>query len=437
MKVSVKSHITIAFCFTILVLFPRFNFVDSEQPKRRDKVAGALGPGPSIEFREPEDEDPQGTRRDSLEHFRAKQYKFRKERVRSDQTSLTDEKVALLEKELVKNLSREVIDLVIMEFELIYFNSAVIFLTSFWQDLRSNFDRREFAVGLVNFWNGEESEEICDQLVSFHYKKNKDSLMLQLYPGYVTHEKSVKELTLDFSIHVDKISCLDVKKSLAVIILIFQKSLNYVYSAYLLFLLSCAFNELYGTEFKESIHKILHNENRVGDRLVSIANDNVAILLKKMRKVSGIHAASPKIRVEPILYPISMKNIDIQAFGLRLCLSLLELSIQRDMEVEPNSMILLFGSRMSTPEEVILATDIFKVLSSKSRTMSEIAALFIYNQDSFTTLISRISLFHNIDISQLKSNIQECVAKIDLYEELNGIRFRTDYQLQAFGRKKT
>ncbi|KAH8582212.1 membrane-associated protein [Cryptosporidium sp. chipmunk genotype I] len=435
MKISIEICIILISSFTILTLFLQFNAVNSESLKQTvdDELVAEKTSHLGAEFRETEDEFSEKVRKDSLELLQVKSFRNRRESSKSSETSMSskEEEIVNIEKEIEQNLLREIINVVTMEFESLVFRSAYLFLTDYWVDIRSNFDNKEMVKGLVEFWQGEESEDLYPSLVSFFYKENMKRLKLSLYPSFDKKAKPKKKLLREFLDNADKLTCQDSKKSLAILILIFQSQTNYIYSSYLLYLLSCSHKDFYGMEFHESLTLILHKDFAEA-KITSIADDNVASLIKLCKKKLGITHSGLSIKHKvKIRSPLNMGQIDFEFFGLNLCQSLLEISILRNLEFDFNYLILLFGSRFSKPEEVLMATDIFKFTASSVEMTTEIIALLLFNEATFASLKLKILLLHNVDISNLKDRFKECIQKIDLYQELNGIRFPTDFQKKS------
>ncbi|OII75606.1 uncharacterized protein cubi_02127 [Cryptosporidium ubiquitum] len=433
MKIYIEFCTILILNVTNLILFLQFNIVNSEssEPNVEKKLVGQKSSNQNIESEEPKDVVSEKIDKSSSELFSV-EYSGIKEKLPKPpkrNISSKEEEFVILEKQLETNLSKEIVNVIIMEFEFLVFNSYYLFLTKFWQDLRSNFDNSKLVIGLVNYWQGKESKDLHLSLISFFYKTNINRLKLLLYSSYNKKEKTRKELIKNFLASTHMLSCLDPKKSLAITILIFQNKLIYIYSSYLLYLLSCSYQDLSGMEFNESLKLIIYNEDSVGDKIVSIAGDNIGIFLKCLRKELGVSSRRLPYNYEiKIQYPLNMEKIDFETFGLNLCLSFLELSILRNVEFELNYLILFFGSRFSKPEEVIMARDIFKLITSSEITVSEITALLLYNESTFISLKSKIFSLHNVNISSLKNRFSECIEKINLYQELNGIRFLTDFQ---------
>lgn len=426
MEISVKLCIIFILNFINLILFFQFNIANSESSEFS-----------LIEFKEPEAEVSENLEKDVLEQFKVKGFRTKKKTSRSykKSKSYTEEELIILEKELEVNLSKEIVNIVIMEFESSVFRSNYLFLTNYWQDLRSTFDNPKLVEGLVNSWQDVESKDLYLSLVSFFYKKNINRLKLLLYSSYDKKEKSKKELIGDFLANTDKLSCQNSRKSLAIIILIFQNKLNYIYSSYLLYIISCSYRDLSGMDFYERLDLIINNENSLGDKIVSIADVNISFLLKSLRKKLRISHNKLSYNSEiKIKHPLNMEKVEFETFGLNLCLSLLELSILINLEFELNYLVLLFGSRFTKPEEVLLARDIFKFITNSEKTISEITALLLFNEMTFNSLKLKIFSLHNVDISNLKNRFGECIDKITHYPEINGIKFSTDFQEKSFKR---
>ncbi|KAL3128352.1 putative secreted protein [Cryptosporidium hominis] len=432
MKISIKICIALISCFTILILFLQFNTVYSESVEPIDEELDTRkSPNLGIESSEIENKILVTTRRSSFDLMVAKSFRERRESSKSSETSLSskEEEITKIEKEIETNLFREIITVVIMEFETFVFKSGYLFLTNFWLDMRSNFDNIDIVKGLVDFWGGEESEDLYPSLVSFFYKENMKRLKMYLYPSFDKKPKPKKKLLKDFLYNAYRLSCQDSKKSLAILILMFQREVNLVYTSYLLFLISCSHKDFYQMEFVEIFQLILHNTDFAENKILSIADKNVDTFITFFKKKLKIENSNlPSNNEIKTLNPLNMHRIDFEIFGLSFCESLLEISILKNVIFLYNYLIFLFGSRFSKPEEVLIATDIFKFVSSSATTTTEIIAMLLFNESTFTSLKSKMFSLHGVDISALKNRFKECIQKIDSYRELNGIRFLTDFQ---------
>ncbi|KAK9172832.1 hypothetical protein CmeUKMEL1_16285 [Cryptosporidium meleagridis] len=432
MKISIEICITLISCFIILILSFQFNTVYSESAKPIDEdLVSSVSPNLGIESSEIENKLLVTTRRSSFDSMVAKSFRERRESSKSSETSLSskEEDIINIEKEIETNLFREVVSVVLMEFEAFVFKSGYLFLTNFWLDMRSNFDNIDIVKGLIDFWGGEESEDLYPSLVSFFYKENMKRLKMHLYPAFDKRPKPKKKLLKDFFYNAYRLTCQDSRKSLAILILIFQKQVNFIYASYLLFLISCSHKDFYQMEFVEIFQLILHNTDFAENKIISIADQNVETFIQFFKKKLKIDNNNlPSNNEIKILNPLNMHRIDFEIFGLNFCESLLEISILKNVIFLYNYLIFLFGSRFSKPEEVLIATDIFKFASSSAKTTTEIIAMLLFDESTFTSLKSKMFLLHGADISSLKNRFKECIQKIDSYRELNGIKFLTDYQ---------
>ncbi|TRY52039.1 putative Secreted Protein [Cryptosporidium tyzzeri] len=148
---------------------------------------------------------------------------------------------------------------------------------------------------------------------------------MYLYPSFAKKLKPKKKLLKDFLYNAYRLSPQDSKKSLAILILMFQREVNLIYTSYLLFLISCSHKDFYQMEFIEIFQLILQNTDFAENKFVSIADKNVETFIKFKKKLKIEYSNLPSNNEIKTLNPLNMHKIDLEIFGLNFCESLLEI----------------------------------------------------------------------------------------------------------------
>ncbi|TRY49678.1 putative Secreted Protein [Cryptosporidium tyzzeri] len=331
-------------------------------------------------------------------------------------------------------LQENIIKLVILEFEMALFSSSILYFTSIWRDRNSFQGKTIFLLGLLEFWEnrGHRKNLAIKSIMIKYYLSTRSEKIRTILRDYVDFEGSNHLTMNNFYKNVDKIKCSDLKRSFALIILLFEFDIELLSSAFLFYLLVCSIEELKELEFKQSLELIKTNQDQISSKILTLGKKHVRKFLKAMRKnipsMSNIKVKSYRL---PIQFPLAMHKINIENFGLRFCLSLLELSLISSLSFSIFNLIFFFGSRLKIAAEVFLAFDIIKILTTAISELSDIISAILFDEGILRHLSRRIMALHNIDISNLRSRFAECIQVKNKYRELRNLIVVTDYQRNA------
>ncbi|KAF7456991.1 secreted protein of cryptosprodidium-specific FGLN protein family [Cryptosporidium felis] len=332
-------------------------------------------------------------------------------------------------------------DIVIMNFEGEVFGSKNLYLTNFWLDKRILQTEAHFVKFMVEYFSGKsytENVELKLKMESLLEEKI-NGIKSELLPGFIGKSTKTKHLLNLFLNTIVRLECIDIKGSLVTILLIFEYNMPLLESAFLIFLLICSYRELQNMSFKEAFQKVINNESSLGSKILNVGGAPVKQLFKELRK-HGKKSGGVKIKdlkqEDRIQFPLIMESVNVQDFGLRLCLSLLELAIIETSSINKMYLLMFFGSRMLTATEVFMAYDIVGIVSRTTLTIDEMVLAVIFESNTFNLIIRRIKEYHNVDLSELKSRFDECIQIRKYYPELNNFVTRTDFQIKAILKKK-
>ncbi|KAH8581564.1 signal peptide protein [Cryptosporidium sp. chipmunk genotype I] len=331
-------------------------------------------------------------------------------------------------------LKENTLELIILELERTIFSSSSLYFTSIWRDRNKLSGKIIFLIPLLEFWGNKDHrknlpiKEIMIRYFQFT-KKQYRSTILSDYGGF---QRTNYWMMRNFNNNIDKLKCSDPKRSLAVIILLFELNFKLLSSAYLFYLLVCSFKELEGLEFEQSFKLLKSNKKRIASKISAVGGDNVKKFLKEMKNnIYSMSELKIKKYKKPIQFPLIMNKINVRNFGLRFCLSLLELYLINTSVFSMTNLIFFFGSRLSSAAEVFLAYDIINTLKNIRRELFDIIVTIIFDREILGFIARRIMALHNLDISNLRSRFGECIGIKNRYRELSGLIQITDYQRAA------
>ncbi|KAK9170682.1 hypothetical protein CmeUKMEL1_17200 [Cryptosporidium meleagridis] len=337
-------------------------------------------------------------------------------------------------------LKENTLELVILEFERALFSSSTLYYTSIWRDRNRFQGKTIFLLGLLEFWEDRQHRKnlaIKNIMINYYFStklENRSSVL----KGYVGFKRSDYFTMNNFYYNIGEIKCSDLKRSFAVIILLFEFNNKLLTSAFLFYLLVCSIKDLNGLEFVQSFELIKANQNQILFKILSLGKRHVRKFLKAMRD-NIPSTANFKIKSYnlPIEFPLAMDNINIENFGLRFCLSILELSLLSNLSFSIFNLIFFFGSRLNSAAEVFLAFDIIKILTTAISELMEIVSALLFDKGIMRHISRGIMALHNIDISNLRSRFPECIQIKNKYYELSGLIAITDYQMKARKKKES
>ncbi|KAL5366732.1 putative secreted signal peptide-containing protein [Cryptosporidium parvum] len=337
-------------------------------------------------------------------------------------------------------LKENIMKLVILEFERALFSSSTLYFTSIWRDRNSFQGKMIFLLGLLEFWEnrGHSKNLAIKNIMIKYYSSTRLENRFTILKDYVGFKSSNYFTMNNFYRNINEIKCSDLKRSFAVIILLFEFDIKLLSSAFLFYLLVCSIEELKELEFKQSLELIKTNQDQLLSKILTLGKKHVRKFLKAMREnipsMSNIKIKSYKL---PIKFPLAMHKINIENFGLRFCLSLLELSLISNLSFSIFNLIFFFGSRLKFAAEVFLAFDIIKILTTAMSELSDIISAILFDEGIMRHISRGIMALHNIDISNLRSRFAECIQVKNKYHELRGLIVVTDYQRKARLKKES
>lgn len=335
-------------------------------------------------------------------------------------------------------LKNNILDLTLIEFEVKLFSSTSLYYSSLWRDRNKLNGKIMFLMALLEFWNNQNYEKNLSikEVMSRYFlsvKTKYRSTIMGTYEGQLTEDFAMMNA---FNTNLSELKCSNVKKSLVVIILLFEKNFELLSSSFLFYLLLCSIKQLKGLEFEQAFQLFKINKKKVVSKISRLGGDHVKKFLKAMKKhipeMSDLKLKKHKKRKKN---PLKMKEINIPNFGLRLCLSLLELYLIETTEFSMINLIFFFGSRLNSPAEVFLSFDIFNAIRSVRDNVPDLVTSLLFDQHIVTFVNRRIMLMHGIDISDLRARFNECILIKNNYSELSSLIHMTDFQKKALLKK--
>ncbi|WKS77186.1 hypothetical protein CPCDC_3g4360 [Cryptosporidium sp. 43IA8] len=319
--------------------------------------------------------------------------------------------------------------LVILEFETrsLCFNN--IYLSKFWSSLNKITSNEHTLIkGLVNFWD-EENDSVPNKIVEYMVRSHKDYKRVIL-KDYRRLKVSRHKLMLN---NLNIFKCSNLKNAFALLILIFEGNDEDTFSVLLLFLLICSARIVEGNSFKEKFEFVIRNKKKSASSISLIGGRNIESRIKKFHEAmtsSRILLSS----VDPVLFPLDMDRISIEEFGFRFCTALMELALLERLDLSSKYLLFFFTSRMTQTSEVLLSLDLYNIIAKRNTNPKKILAIFLYDADTFNEVRKKTLTFHNLDLINLKNNLEECFKMKEENSLLREIKIETDYQRKT--RKK-
>ncbi|KAF7459422.1 secreted, membrane-associated protein, partial [Cryptosporidium felis] len=240
----------------------------------------------------------------------------------------------------------------IAEFEVCFLSAKALVKKMIWKK-RNNMKIRSFNLAIFGFW-------VCG------FKHNIHGERKELFKFYM---KNIREVGSKLVKNYDP----DVSTT--------SGDQNITMESFLLFLLICSFKELEGLNFPDGLRAVLRNEDEVGEKVCILGGISVFRVLSKLvnaKIVPNKKMITGKKNIE-IRHPLTMKNINIQEFGLRFCMSLVELTFLGGIHNDQLKLVIFFGSRMVLTSEVFLSVDLLKIGLSKKITLPETISSLFYD----------------------------------------------------------
>ncbi|OII70929.1 uncharacterized protein cubi_03227 [Cryptosporidium ubiquitum] len=331
------------------------------------------------------------------------------------------------------------LDITLVEFEMLLFYSSTLYYSAIWRDRNKLNGKIVYLKVLLEYWGNQDfninSSIKVDMSRYFQCMKTKyRSTIMKAYTGPLT---TVPIMMEQFSNNIFELKCSNVKKSLAIIILLFENNFELLSSAFLFYLLLCSIKELKGLEFEQGFQLFKINKKKVVSKIMRLGGIYVKKFLKAMkRNIPEMSKLKVKEYKHPIESPLIMNNINIPTFGLKFCLSLLELYLINTSEFSMMNLIFFFGSRLNSAAEVFLSYDIFNTIRTIRGGIHDIISSILLDQDIEKFINRRIMALHHIDISDFRSRFGECIQIKNKYHELSSLIRLTDFQKEALIKKK-
>ncbi|TRY52163.1 secreted membrane-associated protein [Cryptosporidium tyzzeri] len=339
----------------------------------------------------------------------------------------------------VKSLFKE---LILMEMEYFVLKLKNLLGSEFWLDLHKLGQYKDIIFIILEYWkywNNPNHQVHKKPLVKF-YLSSQQKMRKEILSDYSGYPESIETMVLKFVKNVTKYCCSRMKQTLLLLYLIFGSDPEYLISAFLLYLLICSFRELSFSSFSTSFVKVMKNEEEMGSKILALGGKHVSKLIFAVQRVS--------LQYSKVQYPISAENqmirnpintqmVALEEFGLRLCLSLLELAANENAIPDFKALLLFFGSRMELTAEVLLALDILKEGIRLATFLAEAISLILNDNNAFQTIAAKLMDLYGINISDMKKRFSECILVKEKYPALSVIITTTDYQKSAKKRSKS
>lgn len=332
-----------------------------------------------------------------------------------------------------------ILDLIIVEAELKVFSSYKLYYTLLWLHRNKMRADAKFLTVLLELWQKrgfKGNVQLKEQMSSYYNDKRAmfASSFFDKYSGAILTDTG---MAISFFQSMGSLDCGNIKRGLGILILIFEFDLDMFFSAYLFFLLICSLRELQGLEFSKSFKRFSKNKDMVREKILKIGNPHVIKICESLkRNVFSLALMKIKIPRDEVVAPLAMETINVENFGLRLCLSLFELYLLKTPKFIISDLTLFFGSRMTLAVEIFLALDILNIVKAIRTQLLEIIVALIYDENVHKHVNKRILAMHNVDISNLKVRFPECVAVKSKYPELRGLIQLTDFQIESIKKQE-
>ncbi|OII72743.1 uncharacterized protein cubi_01693 [Cryptosporidium ubiquitum] len=333
---------------------------------------------------------------------------------------------------LRKFILKHHLTLLIAEIEIRLFNSKNLVTTDYWLEKNQLKLEKEFVFDIVNAIERQETHFRGFKSLNLGYYFEKiNRIKRNLVPSCIGNEKSVFNQMNIFKQNTKKIKCSEIKLSFVIINLIFKHNLFFNYNMFLLYLLLCSYTELEDMEFHESLIMVLKNQHYLGAKISVIGGESFSEFLNYTKnffdeysnfKIQGME------KYQQLRFPLNFKLINVEEFGLNLCLVLLELHILSKNELSDRQVFLFFGSRFKSSPLVLLANDIYKLAKQNTYITTDVVASILFDNNTFIRIQKRILELHNLDLKNLKNQFNYCFEIKEGFNELLGIRRNTDIQ---------
>ncbi|KAJ1604942.1 secreted membrane-associated protein [Cryptosporidium canis] len=333
------------------------------------------------------------------------------------------------------------LDLVLMELDYKIIQLDNVMTTNLWLDMHKMNKYKNIILAVVTSWSceGRPNHEIHQNEIVKYFKSNYPGIKKGILENYEEGPESTETMTKKFLQSAERFECEDMRSTLTLLFLIFKNSHYYLSSSFLLYLLICSFRETSGKPFRQSFAQVLRNENDVTLKIMAIGGKSVVDMFRLIKQADNRYKGLPPSShalFETIRNPLTTLGINIPAFGLRFCLSMMEIAANGKFSRDKLAMILFFGSRMESSTEVFLASDILSELLRVGISLEESISLFLNDGNIFQMILTKINSLYGLDIAHFKDLLHKCMEFKSKYAILNGLVTTTDYLRRSSQRSK-
>ncbi|KAJ1605485.1 secreted membrane-associated protein, partial [Cryptosporidium canis] len=332
-------------------------------------------------------------------------------------------------------------DLVLMELDYKILQLDNVMTTNLWFDKHMMNEFKNIILAVVTSWSCESrpNHEIHKNEIVKYFKRNYPSIKKGILEDYEEGPESTEVMAKKFLQSAEKFECGDMKSTLTVLFLIFKTNYYFLSSSFLLYLLVCSFRETSDKPFAQSFAQVLRNQNDIAIKIMAIGGKSVVDMVRLIKRADHRYRGLPPSShalFESIRHPLTTSGINIPAFGLRFCLSMMEVAANGKLSRDKHAMILLFGSRMESSTEVFIASDILSELLRVGITLEESISLFLNDGNIFQMILAKIHTLYGLRLAEFKDLIHECIEFKSNYAILNGLVTTPDYLRRASQRSK-
>ncbi|KAF7456769.1 secreted protein of cryptosprodidium-specific FGLN protein family [Cryptosporidium felis] len=327
-------------------------------------------------------------------------------------------------------LLQNAILLILVEFDVVLFGLKQLFISSYWLNTHKIEEhKRSILKSMVHYWNSSSGENTENAVVRFLIS-NSGSYKREVQATYNLSDEvlTTSQLIKNHLIHFD---CLNPQATLALIILLFEDKFTELFNVLLLYLLICSIKIISDSNFEKRVQSILTN-TRNSSLIKGISTDTTWRLLVHL---GNEMQTTPKlffgVRAAPLKHPLFVTHINGEEFGLKLCISALELSLVTSRDISLESLLIFLSSRMGTPPEILLAFEILKGLVYSVSSLAEMAAIILFDSNVSEKIKSSMLIMHNVDLSNLRGRFAECLKLKEDNDEFKKVVLRTDYQKKS------
>ncbi|KAJ1612218.1 secreted membrane-associated protein [Cryptosporidium canis] len=343
---------------------------------------------------------------------------------------------------LRKFVKENYLPMLLAEAELKLFKSESLLLSDYWLSRNNLESEKEFVQAVIRTTMGvdvAQTKRSSMELVNSYFRYMRQ-IKQSLVPNFDGHRKSIFDQFSMYRMSIHKIECRAVQLSFIILFLVFKDNDFLFLNSVVFYLLLCSFTELEDIEFRESFGMVLKNQHNLGAKIAAIGGSGISSFLSDIKcffkEFSGYEITGVQ-RYQRITFPINFIGVNIADFGLNFCLVLLELHILNDLQLDEMQTFLFFAARLSSAAQVLLASDIFKLVRANAQTTTDVVATILFDSNAFARIQRQVMEMHNLDLRSMKDRFDSCIKMNDNFAELIGIRRYTDIQERSFTKAPT